>query len=410
MLSSGRASRLSEVRRESTSRRNHAISTAPTVAGELPTGIRAKIAPTAGLVISIVGPSSVGATEPDERPMSVKDPSYSAVLLGDLHFDGTEKATYHANYSGTRAEFTRNYELWKDGGMSRSLLAAAGRANGRRAAIVLQLGDLVQGDCNSSSVHAQTLADAAATVTAALPNLPFATVCGNHDVRNGGTAQGESATYAEFATNALTASLAPFLGGSTVDSIVFSFRYGRDLFVGLDYWKTDPYAVEQILLANADARYVFVLTHAPVLPMSKWVSREFMFGGSSQTVARRRLRRALARANAIVLAGHVHTFEHHDWYGDGGRITEAIVNCVGMNDSKVAFPAEPNVTASTVAEYGKDTTDALAPLYDEYRPGLATCWESNASGHYRLDVSGRSVKLVYYGHDAVEPTKTLVLR
>lgn len=386
------------------------VQTAPAVVGELPTGIRAKIAPAAGLVISIVGPSSVGATEPDERPMSVKGPSYSAVLLGDLHFDGTEKATYHANYSGTRAEFTRNYELWKDGGMSRSLLAAAGRANGRRAAMVLQLGDLVQGDCNNSSVHAQMLADAAATVTAALPNLPFATVCGNHDVRNGGTAQGESATYAEFATNALTASLAPFLGGRTVDSTVFSFRYGRDLFVGLDYWKTDPYAVEQILLANADARYVFVLTHAPVLPMSKWVSREFMLGGSSQTVARRRLRRALARANAIVLAGHVHTFEHHDWYGDGGRITEAIVNCVGMNDSKVAFPAEPNVTASTVAEYGKDTTDALAPLYDEYRPGLATCWESNASGHYRLDVSGSSVKLVYFGYDADEPTKTLVLR
>ena len=53
--------------------------------------------------------------------------------------------------------------------------------------MVLQTGDLVQGDCNDFALHRRMLSDVVGQLKAAYPaGLPVVFTAGNHDVREGG--------------------------------------------------------------------------------------------------------------------------------------------------------------------------------------------------------------------------------
>ena len=52
----------------------------------------------------------------------------------------------------------------------------------------------------------------------------------------------------------------------------------------------------------------------------------------------------------------------------------------------------------------------MKALFDEYRPGLRCYFASRAVGHHILRVADSGVELDYYGHAALTPTKTFVLR
>ena len=52
----------------------------------------------------------------------------------------------------------------------------------------------------------------------------------------------------------------------------------------------------------------------------------------------------------------------------------------------------------------------MKALFDEYRPGLRSYFASRAVGHHILRVADSGVELDYYGHAALSPTKTFVLR
>lgn len=342
------------------------------------------------------------------------DEAYSVSVLGDMHYDAAPPEKYHAKKLASCAkngnlqppclkEFTRNAKMWED--ICKRILASASAVRRPDAAFALQLGDLVQGDCEDGALHTQMLAEATGLLEGAFPNLPIVSLCGNHDIRGDGARAAYERYMIPYTTRQL-AGLAPNGVGSTT----YGFRRGKDLWIVLDFNRGPRHAdiVRKLLADNPDVRYTFVVTHGPVLPMELWrKSRWFYLGEAKHDALRREMRALFAKRNAIVLAGHVHSLELKDWYGDGGRITEMVLNtCAGKGDGTY-FPAEPKVVSEDPATYG---SWGEPELFGEYRPGIRRYFTSHAVGHYVLRVSDAGVRLDYYGHDARTPTREFVLR
>ena len=362
-------------------------------------------------------------------PSAPKGGDYSVVVLGDLHYDGDTPKNFHGKYLKTLKgakpkrldEFKRNAKMWA--GPSRKMLAASGKCVPADAAFVLQLGDLFLGDCESDAIHTQMLADAPSVLETTYPGLPIVTVCGNHDIRQGTSSQGAAKAYRQFMLPYLTRQLAGF-ATNAVTKTTFGFRRGPDLWIFADFnvGGRDLGVIKQLLADNEDARYTFFCSHAPVIPSDisakNHARRGIFLGAVNNAKQRRELRALLAKRNVIVLCGHLHDLEHNVWQGDGGSITEMLLNSVLCRNSTLDNPAEPEVVFDSPAKYGDWPADkvrdaataAIDALFAEYRPGLKIRYAARAAGHYALRVSDSSVTLDYYGLDATSPTKTFVLR
>ncbi len=357
------------------------------------------------------------------------DGNYSVVVLGDLHYDGDTPEKFHGEYiktlKGARPkrldEFKRNAKMWA--GPSRKMLEASGACVPPDAAFVLQLGDLIQGDCESDAIHTQMLAEATFLLETTYPGLPVVTVCGNHDVRQGTSTRGATKAYSRFMLPYLSRQLSGFVTNA-VTKTTFGFRRGPDLWIFADFnvGGRDLGVIKQLLADNEDARYTFFCSHGPVIPSDisaqNHARRGFFLGSKNNDRQRREMRALFARRNVIVLCGHLHDLEHNVWQGDGGSITEMLLNSVLCRNSTLDNPAEPEVVFDSPAKYGDWPADkvrdaataAIDALFAEYRPGLKIRYAARAAGHYALRVSDSSVTLDYYGLDATTPTKTFVLR
>lgn len=352
--------------------------------------------------------------------------AYSVSILGDCHYDTAPDMVYHAKFiekfRGTGKhpmrfkEFVRNATMWA--GPSREILSASGRCVTADTAMVLQMGDLIQGDCNDFAVHRRMLDETAAFMKSVYPaSLPFVTTCGNHDIREGGKGRDKAAApvYSAFAREFHRKEL-----GSRVcaglDSSTFAFRQGPDLYLVLDFNFAEKQTdlVKRILDGNRDVRYTFVVTHGGVLPFDSWKCRWFYLGGEDVAQRRREMRAEFAKRNAIVLCGHTHHLELKEAQFPEGVITEMTMNSVPCKSDGGEFPAEPDVVREGAENYGnvdwaKDDP-SFAALFGEYRPFMRRYFFADAAGHARMRVSDGGVWFDYYGRGSTEVTKTFRLR
>ena len=137
-------------------------------------------------IILLAGLSVIGlAAETPEKNASLRsaEPAYQVTVLGDVHYDGLE---FHLKPErGARAtERKRNLAMWKKN--SPDLLKTAAGQTAKSSAFVVQLGDLTQGDCETSELHEALFKKAFGTLKDAFPDLPVLVVKGNHDVRSCG--------------------------------------------------------------------------------------------------------------------------------------------------------------------------------------------------------------------------------
>lgn len=334
---------------------------------------------------------------------------YSVLAIGDTHYDRAPASVYHAAYPGTgvsaslaeiqRAEFKRNGEMWAS--RIPRLLAAARRARRDDTAFAIQVGDLIQGDCNDGGVHAQMASDAFGAIKAALGgDLPLRLVVGNHDIRNG--AQDSAASfYRSWMTARMTEEC-----GKTIASTNFFYRQGPDLWVHVDFTQPSLPTIYEAFRSAPGARYRFLVTHGPAMP-SDGSSASWMLFGSSDHTRRRELRKFLLDNDFIVVAGHMHTTELMECQTDCGRFMQVIVNSVWKDESLAQF----NPQCTRPDEYGRNqkTNDGRA-LLGEYKAALVRYVRSAAAGFMRLDVSSSGVVARMFGGDAAEPFAEWALR
>lgn len=330
--------------------------------------------------------------------------SYNFILLGDTHFE-RDVEVYHSKfrYSPDAAfakvqhqEFLHYAAMWKT--RSPELLKAA-QATGEqyKAPFVIQLGDLVQGDCSSFEGHARMLYEALDVFKNNFTGRKFLSVCGNHDVRS---VCGPEA-YHEVMTRYHSREL-----GKDIRKTTFAFRHENDLYVFVDFNRIDPGEVKRIFEENKDARYKFVLIHAPVLPSDGGSAHWFYLGELNQK--RAEIRELFLRNDVIVLAGHTHTYELNECQTDSGRITQFILCSVWSHDSL----STPEISAKTPEAYGKNQKAGSrgAKLTGEIAPAVTRYFRGKAAGYCRVEVTPQGVNAVFYGGATQEPTEIIKLR
>ena len=352
--------------------------------------------------------------------------AYSVAVLGDTHYDAAPDTTYHlafrivydgtGKFPGRFKSFARNAKMWA--GPSRDILEASAKCVTPDTRFVLQLGDLVQGDCADFAVHRKMLGDALSYMRGVYSkDLPFLSVCGNHDIRHGSEKCDNAAAlpYEQVMIPYAREQVAR-LDGSPVEGTTYGFMCGPDLYVVVNFNdgpSTLP-SVRQILKEHRRVRYTFVVTHGGVFPFDSWSRRWFYLGKREESDARRELRGLLAERNAIVLCGHTHHLELKEAKFPEGWLTEMTMNTVLGNDAGGENPARPEVVREGPDRYGTTDWATTLPdvkaLFDEYRPHMTRYYLANAVGHARLRVSDEGVWFDYYGRDALDPTKTFLLR
>ena len=345
-----------------------------------------------------------------------RDKAYSLIILGDTHFDVDPPSVYHSNYMEKtdwlnkvqRAEFARNGEMWKD--RCPRLLQRASKLIGKDTRMVLQMGDLIQGDCGNAEVHKKMLSDALERMKGEMGGLPFVTVVGNHDIR--GTDAKDA--YHQFMPARMSQEL-----GKTISKTTFGFTIGDDAYIFVDFNNPDDVEIDRLLDETKGARHTFIVTHGPIVPSDNKSCRWILHGGASEaeTEARHHFREAFAKRNAIVLCGHTHNTDFIDWYGDGGRITQMTMSSVWTTDKQKLYSVRSEGAENygmlrektRLGPNGGDIKDER-PLFDEYRPGIRQHTNSTSQGSYKLNVSKKHVTIDFYAGDSQELSHQFVVR
>ena len=339
-------------------------------------------------------------------PVARAPGDYSVIVLGDTHFDGLVHATYHSLNPNPPEyqieEWDRNAGMWADR-CPRLLRAAAARETADTA-FAIQLGDLVQGDCNDNATHEQMATDAFATIKNALgQSLPLCLVTGNHDIRKSSAeSTGAGDTYYAWQCARMTEEL-----GKPVDLSTFYFTHGPDLYISVNFNSPSMAVIEEALAAHPNARYTFLMTHGPVLPSDTTNYTWHLWGGADSTVNRLKLRKMLLARDVIVLAGHLHTTELTEVMTDEGRITQVIASSVWSPESRAR--SKPSRLGPEAYGLWQETAPGQ-DRFAEYRPAMTRYIRSSLAGYMRMEVGARGVTMRVYGGDSSTPAHVWRLR
>ncbi len=345
--------------------------------------------------------------------------SYSVIVLGDVHYDAPEIGVYHAHYkpkpgsNGARIfplRMRREHDQWS--GLMQRLAGAARRDIRPDTKFVLQLGDLIQGNCAKAAIHGKMLEDGFGYFKKTVsPDLPFVPIVGNHDVDNSIWLDKKPAreVYRETMLPKLSQELGQNIGNPT-----FAFRQGPDLFLCVDFNFPDATRILHLLEDNPDVRYTFIVSHGAVVPVCTGSHfRWFLLGAKKCDAARRKLYSELCRRRAIALVGHNHQTILADLVTPDGRLTQFMATSVWEAERQATV--QPRHTTpggyANIPQKAKDyDADDARALFGEYRPHLERFFHAGLQGRCRLEVSDVAVKMTVFGGDAAEPYRTFTLR
>ena len=372
------------------------------------------------VLVSCVTPAAAAPANPQanlappSRPFVPKKPflkvSYDCILLGPLAYD-EEPDVYHAffyepDYPRDRhheAVFKRNAEMWEE--RMPSLLQAAGKCADSDTKMVLQLGHLVQGDCGTPELYRKMLQSAIGKCKAAFPRTPFLTTPAPQDRKGPGAQEAYDKTIPAFLSKELR---------HTVNGGTFCLMQGPDLFLFIDEAKPDLDEIEKAFRDHQIARYKFVISASPVIPIDDANAPLLLF--KNKPDPRRRMRELFLKNDVIVLSAAGRLMELSEVMTDSGRITQLLVNSLYVR-GKMAVPKEE---ASGAREYGKfqPSREEIRkkkkrdhrPLLYEYKNALSRYERYRFAGFAVLKISGDGVVAEIHGGDSADVTKTIKLR
>ncbi len=338
---------------------------------------------------------------------------YSVAILGDTHYDKEPESVYHSHYDESNkwakiqhAEFKRNGEMWRER-CPRLVEASAAIASRLDTRFILQMGDLVQGDCDDAPTHVKMLEDAVEAVRKPFAQrnaeLPFLTVIGNHDFRGKGARE----AYMAFSRRFMGAEIRRLTGQEcAAEYPVFSFRLGGDAWIFCDFERSNLQPVIDAV-EGAEARHVFLVTHGPFTAADS-NSFRWRLGGSKKCDALRpRLYEALSRRRAIVLSGHTHTttfFRHENAFGGFCEFTaNSVWEKPELATGEAIYSRVEEYGARRLARLSGEKLEDFKASLAFFRPGLKEYFFSDAAGHCRLDVEDASVRMSFYPGDALSP-------
>ena len=327
--------------------------------------------------------------------------SYEVTLIGDIHYDAPE---YHINtYTARQAKL--HFTQWQDG-TSRQVLAAAAGVSGN-VLFVVQLGDMIQGDCDNLELQGMAYQAAFAELKKHFAGKKILAVRGNHEHRGKNGVGQAPDKY-------LLPLLKKELGRDVdMDGTNYAVCYGKDLYIFYDYCKKNSGEfVKKTISEYGNSRHIFFITHLPMFPCS--------FGNPGWVVPQfRELIPLLAKHKAIVLCAHTHFWGTFVYKCDEGTLPQLIVSSMGNNWE----PGAP--MKKRYSSYDEWKRNIRQKYYDDpnckwsidnlkffknsdfihYQSYLA-----NPSGFVKLEVTDSKVTAHIFTDSTGKPVKSVILK
>ena len=252
--------------------------------------------------------------------------AYEVVWLGDMHYDARNLHTkeYLEHQAKSRRQtLRRNLYSWDDSALSYLLLETAART-AQNTPFAFQIGDFAHGFAGSKELATTMYTDAIRRISGPF-KVPLYFSPGNHEYKG------------KDADKALHNTLLPYLKQKIEPSVKlkdynFSLSHENDLFVFWNSVEPDLPWLEQTLNEHNSARYTFLITHYPILPVSRGkfdklsLDKEHIawipFAKESQSSERKILLNLLCKHNVIVLCGHIHEQTVLEFASPQGKITQ----------------------------------------------------------------------------------------
>ncbi len=298
--------------------------------------------------------------------------SYRIIVLGDTHYDGEE---YHhfleEKWKKVIKAIPRNIEMWESR-MGRLLDAAVAKKT-PETAMIIQTGDLVEGNCGNGEVQTKMIQDGIKVMTDKFSGVPFLFCAGNHDY-NGRDAQ-----------TAFDKAAFPYYSqvlGRKIESRSFYLKVKNDLYIFTDYNNPDLALIEKALKENASARYKFLVTHGSVLPSDLPQLHGYFL--SNDIPKYKYMRNLFLKNEVIVLSGHSHVTEIIDCVAEEGRLSQLTL------DSRwtPADVVEKTFSSTEAKQYGRrQKTPEAKAVYDEYKGTIKEFKQIYTAGYYVLDIT-----------------------
>ena len=236
----------------------------------------------------------------------------SFVVLGDLHLD---KFDFHdMEYVYTRPsdwkQVTREYP-YQTAAYLPKLFAAISRRVGEGCGTIVQLGDLMEGVSGNQELAEQMCRWAVGMIDSIRGDATVILTKGNHDVSN---SPGQPEAWKKVVLPFICAQT-----GQDLANAMYRYPAGKDvdLFVAEQFFSNDEMLPETALLEflkrelpKSKAKYKFLLTHQPVIPVTErcW----HLFSGIRRKVEDPTIRteflELLAEYRVTVLCAHLHRY------------------------------------------------------------------------------------------------------
>lgn len=326
---------------------------------------------------------------------------YQVLVLGDMHHDNMKFHDLSENpppFHYNPAEVRRN--LPNSEHYQPRMLKTAGKV-AAQARMVIQVGDLTQGDCGSKALHKAMLESAYNTLKTAFPDKPLYLTPGNHDYRG----PGAKAAYWEFNRQYMSKET-----GTAVKTPDYSVRHGQDVYIFLDAAGGGAHLnfLKAELKKHQDARYKFVIGHYALLPLPG-MRAGCMFFDKGWEKPREQMLKLFLEYDVIYICGHIHASSVVDYRTDAGNISQLMAFSI----------LSPKLTKPSLELRGKEKYSTelprVLPRYQQalesLQPGIEEFYYAkNPGGYVILNVSDRQVDAVFYLNWQDKPYTTVTLR
>ncbi|MBP5531546.1 MAG: metallophosphoesterase [Lentisphaeria bacterium] len=340
------------------------------------------------------------------KPGEGASDSYKVLVMGDAHFDSGEFHKAPPSTDGRKGERNRNLKMWRS--KSPALFSAAGkRASAEQAAFAVQLGDMVQGDCDDAKLQGEMIRSGFAAIKKNFPDIPLLIVKGNHDIRVVGRGKNNAAANA-----VLLPIISAELGRKVTKNSCYAFLRGRDLFIAVDGFipaKEMTAFVKKTLDRHPDTRYVFFMTHLPLMPASTGAPLWLVPGWDD-------IAGMLEKRNTLILAAHTHAPSLATRKTARGKLTQLIVSSMGNTWSSKRSKGRFGDWASYVKSADMNIPKAKNPEKSRKR---WNAWKNSGdftfrhlfgnSGFAVLEIDDEKVVARYYTNSSAKPAVTLRL-
>jgi len=320
--------------------------------------------------------------------------AFTFALLGDLHFDRLDHHDFQwlaASGKPDHPQILRYSELTKEV-MPKLFSAVQQQVATDKAAMVIQVGDLVEGLCGSDALAQKQNQEALAFVKEAALGAPFLFTKGNHDV----TGPGSEGAFRDVFHPFLKETAKPFSGTIDLEHSCYAIAHGNAHFLFFDAYSKKSLDWLETALATCTRRHVFVVIHPPVVPYGARATWNLYAKDKS---SREKLLNLLGRREVMVLGGHIHKYSTLQRRTEGsGRFVQVAVSSVvspGAVKAKDELGAQEYTGDQIKVEpkHSPETESQRRAVYEAECPWVSQFAYADLPGFAMVQVQGEQVTL-----------------